>query len=274
MQGGARCEVRGVLGPYVAAPRERANAADGPFSAACKAPPTIRRAGTRVNRSTRANTSRGTALTAMDAGMAPMPGTPGRVWGATALSPRRGMAGGIYRGRKRPRLGRLSAGVAREGLRPAGRPAEGTSPCEDKAASRGAGGSPEWQVEPQAIRRGDQTGRGKEASVLDALAKLADLGAKSTACGCDRCVLGGAAGQRHRQQFACGGAHFRALSRVLKNSLSPRLLKKVQMQGGAHSEARGVLGPYVAAPRERANAPPAAVPSAAGRAVRPFSAAC
>jgi hypothetical protein len=35
MQGGARCEVRGVLGSYVAAPRERANAADGPFSAAC-----------------------------------------------------------------------------------------------------------------------------------------------------------------------------------------------------------------------------------------------
>ena len=35
MQGGARCEVRGVLSPYVAAPRERANAADGPFSAAC-----------------------------------------------------------------------------------------------------------------------------------------------------------------------------------------------------------------------------------------------
>jgi hypothetical protein len=34
VQGGARCEVRGVLGPYVAAPRERANAADGPFSAA------------------------------------------------------------------------------------------------------------------------------------------------------------------------------------------------------------------------------------------------
>jgi hypothetical protein len=35
MQGGARGEVRGVLGVYVAAPRERANAADGPFSAAC-----------------------------------------------------------------------------------------------------------------------------------------------------------------------------------------------------------------------------------------------
>ena len=29
-------EVRGVLGSYVAAPRERANAADGPFSAACQ----------------------------------------------------------------------------------------------------------------------------------------------------------------------------------------------------------------------------------------------
>jgi hypothetical protein len=35
MQGGVRCEVRGVLGPYAAAPRERVNAADGPFSAAC-----------------------------------------------------------------------------------------------------------------------------------------------------------------------------------------------------------------------------------------------
>jgi hypothetical protein len=35
MQGGARGEVRGILGSYVAAPRERANAADGPFSAAC-----------------------------------------------------------------------------------------------------------------------------------------------------------------------------------------------------------------------------------------------
>jgi hypothetical protein len=35
MQGGPRCEARGVLRVYVAAPRERANAADGPFSAAC-----------------------------------------------------------------------------------------------------------------------------------------------------------------------------------------------------------------------------------------------
>ena len=35
MQGGARCEARGVLRLYVAASRERANAADGPFSAAC-----------------------------------------------------------------------------------------------------------------------------------------------------------------------------------------------------------------------------------------------
>jgi hypothetical protein len=35
MQGGAGCEVRGVLGSYAAAPRERVNAADGPFSAAC-----------------------------------------------------------------------------------------------------------------------------------------------------------------------------------------------------------------------------------------------
>ena len=34
MQGGKGCAVRDVLGPYVAAPRERANAADGPFSAA------------------------------------------------------------------------------------------------------------------------------------------------------------------------------------------------------------------------------------------------
>jgi hypothetical protein len=28
-------QVRGVLSSYAAAPRERANAADGPFSAAC-----------------------------------------------------------------------------------------------------------------------------------------------------------------------------------------------------------------------------------------------
>ena len=35
MPGGARCETRGVLTTYVAASREYANAADGPFSAAC-----------------------------------------------------------------------------------------------------------------------------------------------------------------------------------------------------------------------------------------------
>jgi hypothetical protein len=31
MRGGERCEVRGVLSTYAAAPRERANAADGSF---------------------------------------------------------------------------------------------------------------------------------------------------------------------------------------------------------------------------------------------------
>ncbi len=41
------------------------------------------------------------------------------------------------------------------------------------------------------------------------------------------------------------------LTRVLKNSLLPGLLKKVQMQGGARGGVRGVLGLYVAAPRER-----------------------
>jgi len=41
---------------------------------------------------------------------------------------------------------------------------------------------------------------------------------------------------------------------MLKHSFSPRLLKKVQVQGGARRGARGVLSPYVAAPRERANA--------------------
>jgi hypothetical protein len=47
---------------------------------------------------------------------------------------------------------------------------------------------------------------------------------------------------------------------MLKNPFSPRLLKKVQMQGGAPifrwvpGEVRGVLGPYAAAPRKRANA--------------------
>jgi hypothetical protein len=57
---------------------------------------------------------------------------------------------------------------------------------------------------------------------------------------------------------------------MLKNPFSPRLLKKVQMQGGAPGthppgwvQVRGVLGPYAAAPRERTNA-----------ADGPFSAAC
>ena len=53
------------------------------------------------------------------------------------------------------------------------------------------------------------------------------------------------------------------LSRMLKNSLLLRLLKKVHMQGGARCEVRGVLSTYVAAPRERDNA-------AGG----PFSAIC
>ena len=40
--------------------------------------------------------------------------------------------------------------------------------------------------------------------------------------------------------------------RLLKDSLFPKLLKKVQIQGGARCEVRGVLSAYVAAPRERA----------------------
>ena len=44
---------------------------------------------------------------------------------------------------------------------------------------------------------------------------------------------------------------------MLKNPFSPRLLKKVQMQGGVRCEVRAVLSPYVAAPRERANPPEA-----------------
>jgi hypothetical protein len=61
---------------------------------------------------------------------------------------------------------------------------------------------------------------------------------------------------------------------MLKNPLFRRLLKKVHMQGGVRGEARGVLSPYVAAPREPANASPAAALSAAGKLVGPFSAAC
>ena len=59
-------------------------------------------------------------------------------------------------------------------------------------------------------------------------------------------------------------------SRLLKNLLFPRLVKKVQMQGGVPGthppgwvQARGVLGSYIAAPRELANA-----------ADGPFSSAC
>src|SRR5574337_861185 len=58
----------------------------------------------------------------------------------------------------------------------------------------------------------------------------------------------------------------RPSNRLLKNPFSPRLLKKVQMQGGVTHQmgtrypsagwvqVRGVLRPYVAASRERANA--------------------
>ena len=60
---------------------------------------------------------------------------------------------------------------------------------------------------------------------------------------------------------------------MLKDPLLRRPLEKVQMQGGVRGEARGVLGPYVAAPRQHANAVPAAA-EAAGKAVGPFSAAC
>jgi hypothetical protein len=57
---------------------------------------------------------------------------------------------------------------------------------------------------------------------------------------------------------------------MLKNPLSPRLIKKVQMQGGVThpggwvpGDVRGVLGTYAAASRERDNV-----------ADGPFSAAC
>ena len=49
-----------------------------------------------------------------------------------------------------------------------------------------------------------------------------------------------------------------ASSGLLKNSRFCMLLKQVQMQGGARSEARGVPRAYVAVPRERANVIPAA----------------
>ncbi|HTX53031.1 MAG TPA: hypothetical protein VMD08_06455, partial [Candidatus Baltobacteraceae bacterium] len=54
-----------------------------------------------------------------------------------------------------------------------------------------------------------------------------------------------------------------AISRVLKNPLFARRLKKAQVQGAARSEVRDVLSTYVAALRARRN-------TADG----PFSAAC
>jgi hypothetical protein len=44
------------------------------------------------------------------------------------------------------------------------------------------------------------------------------------------------------------------LDSLLRKAFFPRPLKRVQMQGAARSEARGVLSMYVAAPRERGNA--------------------
>ena len=59
------------------------------------------------------------------------------------------------------------------------------------------------------------------------------------------------------------------INEKLKRPSSHRLLKKVQMQGGARCEVRDVLSPYVAAPRERGGTRRRRV-SADG----PFSAAC
>ncbi len=73
-----------------------------------------------------------------------------------------------------------------------------------------------------------------------------------------------------------GPPYGKAPSRLLKNPLPRRLLKKVQMPGGACSAGyppkvgRRRTGPYAAAPREPANAAPAAAVSAAGRDVGPF----
>jgi hypothetical protein len=69
--------------------------------------------------------------------------------------------------------------------------------------------------------------------------------------------------QRSQRPFSTVHLRFPPVTSLLKNPFSPRLLKRVQMQGGARCEVRGVLGPYAAAPRERANA-----------ADGPFSAAC
>ena len=50
-----------------------------------------------------------------------------------------------------------------------------------------------------------------------------------------------------RVPFRCPASALAPLRRLLKNSFAPRLLKKVQIQDGARSEARGVLSAYVAA---------------------------
>jgi len=59
---------------------------------------------------------------------------------------------------------------------------------------------------------------------------------------------------------------------MLKDPFSPGLLKKAQMQGGARCEARGVLSPYVAAPRERGGYPSG--PEDGSPQMGIFSAAC
>ncbi len=62
-------------------------------------------------------------------------------------------------------------------------------------------------------------------------------------------------------------------SRILKDLLLVRPLKKVQMQGGVRYGARGVLGSYAAASRERANAADGPFSAAYYEAVQPPSTA-
>jgi hypothetical protein len=75
---------------------------------------------------------------------------------------------------------------------------------------------------------------------------------------------------KRRRVRSCGCRLIRsAPNRMLKNSFTPRLLKKVQMQGGTRCETRGVPSPYAAAPREHANAADGPLSAACYSSIRP-----
>ncbi len=131
-------------------------------------------------------------------------------------------------------------------------------PLDEEAARR-----------PQEVQRGPRAGRGRiDPSSLECNAAPRKEPLRLGTAGSP--VQGVEDNRRHGRTLLFAPDLSTGLTGLLSNPFLPGLLKKAQMQGGAgcagypRKWVEGVLGPYVAIPRDRTNAPPAAA-GAAGR---------